>query len=116
MPVADATIARFKLLRRWRDEGKVWVTSTAKLLEWTRRRTFLSLRYACDRGNLSVDITGVDDPNFGHEALRLQDLQRLALRLRNPEQALTVALAGKVLSPEQVRREGDVRWLDGSGN
>lgn len=116
MPVADATIARFKLLRRWRDEGKVWVTSTAKLLEWTRRRTFLSLRYACDQQQLNVDIMGVEDPILGHEALRLQDLHGLALRLRNPEQALTVAIAGKTLSPEQVRREGDVCWLDGSGN
>jgi hypothetical protein len=115
MPIADETISRFELLRRWRDEGKIWITSTARLLEWTRRRTFLRLRYSSEGKRMTVDIDGVDDPLFGRETLDLKDLHGLTLRLRATETNVTIATNGRVLGPGQVHRVGSLCWLDAGG-
>ena len=115
MPIADETIARFELLQRWREAGKIWITSTAELLEWTRRRTFLRLRCSREAKRMIVDIDGLDDPIFGRETVDLKDLHGLSLRLRTPEATVTFAINGRVLSPDQVHRVGSLCWLDAGG-
>jgi hypothetical protein len=115
MPIADETIARFEMLRRWGESGKIWITSTARLLEWTRLRTFLRIVCRCDGKQLVVEIDGLHDPIFGRETLDLKDLHGLTLHLRAPETVITVAINGKALSPEQVHRVGTLCWLDAAG-
>jgi hypothetical protein len=115
VPLADATIGRFDLLRRWQDAGKIWITSTARLLEWTRRRTFLKLACHREGKRLIVDLKGIEDPIFGREAIRLEDLDGLCLRLLRPEASLTVAINGQPLSSELFCRESDLCWLDARG-
>lgn len=114
VPIADETISRFKLLCHWRDEGKIWVTSTARLLEWTRRRTFLRLRCSREGKRLTVDIEGVDDPIFGYEAVNLVDLDGLCLSLRHSEVDIRIAIMGEALGPNQVHRVGQLCWLSNS--
>jgi hypothetical protein len=116
LPVADETVARFHLLRRWQEAGKIWVTSTARLLEWTRRRTFLRIDCRRESKRLIVDIDGVDDPIFGLESLDIKDLTGLSVRVRTPEASVTFAINGRALSPEQVHRAGSLFWLHAGVN
>ncbi|HLP78293.1 MAG TPA: hypothetical protein VK327_15415, partial [Candidatus Paceibacterota bacterium] len=115
-PISTSTIARFDLLRQWRDAGRIWVTTTAKLLEWTRRRTFL--RVICHREGrrLNVEIDGVDDPVFGRETVTLADLNELCLQLSEPRSDVTVAVNGCALSANQVHRSGNLCWLEAEGS
>ncbi len=112
VPMADETISRFEMLRRWQAAGKIWVTSTARLLEWTRRRTFLRIEYSREGDRLIVNIKGLEDPIFGHETLELADLHGLALRVRATEANFTIAVNGKALGSDQVHRVGNLYWLD----
>ncbi len=111
VPIGDETIGRFELLRRWRDAGKIWVTSTARLLEWTRRRTFLQLRCSREGERLTVEIDGVDDPIFGHEAVSFADLDGLCFRLRHSETDVTITINGEALGPNEIHRVGRLCWL-----
>jgi hypothetical protein len=115
MPIADETIMRFELLRRWRDEGKVWVTSTSRLLEWTRVRTFLRIACRREAKRLVVELNGVDDPIFGCETIGLEQLNGLSFRLRQTESSVIVSINGRTLSAEQLRRQHNLCWLD-AGN
>jgi hypothetical protein len=115
LPLSDETIARFHMLKRWQDEGKIWVTSAERLLEWTRRRTFLEIACHRERGQSIVDILGVNDPIFGREPVKLKDLHRLALRVKSQDDAVKIALRGRVLNPEEVQRSGSVFWLQAEG-
>jgi len=111
-PIADTTISRFELLRRWRDDGRIWVTSTAKLLEWTRRRTFLCFSCHRDGQNWTINLDGVDDPIFGQERLTLDDLNGLCLHLPATHSKVTVVLHGQVLSSKHVRFARGLCWLN----
>ncbi len=115
-PISDATISRFELLRRWRDTGRIWVTSTSKLLEWTRRRTFLRVLCQREGKRLIIELDGVDDPIFGRETVDLADLNGLCLHLPTIQSEVTVAVNGHALNANQVQRSGNVCWLDASGN
>lgn len=116
-PISKETISRFELLRRWRDAGRIWVTSTAKLLEWTRRRTFLRLNCRRAGQRLTINIGGVDDPIFGQEKLTLADLDGLCLHLPKGQLQITVAIHGQVLNARQVHFTGEICWLDaGAGS
>jgi len=115
-PISQETIGRFALLRRWRDEGKIWVTSTSRLLEWTRRRTFLRVSARRERGGLVLELGGVEDPIFGRESVDLADLNGLCLKLSEPFSEIRVAVGGKLLNPMQVHRSGHFCWLDASNN
>jgi hypothetical protein len=112
MPLGDETIRRFELLRRWSDEGRIWVTSTSRLLDWTRRRTFLRMNCTKESGRLVVEFDCVDDPIFGRESLAPSDLHRLSFRLRDPSPAVTISIGGQQLEPQQVHKVGDLYWLD----
>lgn len=115
-PIAAATIDRFKLLQSWRDGGRIWVTSTSKLLEWTRRRTFLRVVCQRERGRLIINLDGVDDPIFGRALVNRADLEGLCLHLATAQQELTVAVNGNALTPDQVHRSGNLCWLGASGS
>jgi hypothetical protein len=112
MPIADETIARFKLLQRWRDAGRIWVTSTSRLLEWTRLRTFLRIVCRREGKRLIVEIEGVDDPICGRGPVELAELHGLSFRLKYSEQDVILGVPGKALKPGQLRRLGDMCWLD----
>ena len=114
-PLRDDTIARFALLRRWRDEGKIWVTPTSRLLEWTRRRTFLSMATKREGTRLVVRLDAVEDPLFGREPVSLGDLDGLSFELAEPCSELQVCVGDVLLSPEHVRGSGQLRWLDAKG-
>jgi hypothetical protein len=111
VPIADETIGRFELLQRWQDAGKIWITSTARLLEWTRQRTFLCLHCWREGKRLTVEIDGINDPIFGHEAVNLAELDGLCFGLRQSEGDITIAVKGEVLGANQVHRVGQLCWL-----
>jgi peptidoglycan/xylan/chitin deacetylase (PgdA/CDA1 family) len=111
MPIADETIARFQLLRRWRDSGKIWVTTTSRLLEWTRRRTFLRTVCRQEGRRLIVEIEGVDDPIFGFEPVSLADLNGLVLVVPQVRKELSVVVRNSLVPPDQVHRSGNVCWI-----
>lgn len=111
-PIPHATIARFELLRRWRDAEKIWVTSTSKLLEWTRRRTFLHVVSRREGQHLRIELSCIEDPIFGREAISLSELHGLSLLLPDTDQPITVAVNGQALGAKHVRRSGKVCWLD----
>jgi hypothetical protein len=115
-PIPRPTIARFELLRRWRDAGKIWVTSTGKLLEWTRRRTFLRVVSRREGKRLVVELQGIEDPLFGREPASLNDLDGLCLLLPAGSQEITVALRGEALNANHVHRSGNLCWLDAQGD
>ncbi|HZR15749.1 MAG TPA: hypothetical protein VFE51_00355 [Verrucomicrobiae bacterium] len=112
MPLSAETLGRFELLRRWQAARRVWVTSTSRLLEWTRLRTFLKLGIHREGRHLIVDIQGVDDPIFGKEPVDLKTLDGLSLRIKDPEHPLTIALNGQRLETPQVVRSGDLAWIN----
>lgn len=114
-PLSAATVSRFELLKKWRDSGRVWVTSTSRLLEWTRRRTFLRINCRQQAGTLTVELDTVDDPLFGREAVSLAELDRLCLLVPPDQKEVRVAVRGKLLEPCQVHRSADVCWLDAGG-
>ncbi len=116
MPLTPQTVARFELLKRWRDAGKIWITSTARLLEWSRRRVFLAVRCHREGKHLIVEIEGVDDPFFGHERLDAHELQGLCLRVQPAEQDVRLALNGEAVNSDQLRHEGNLYWLDFGGS
>jgi hypothetical protein len=111
LPIADETIARFRVLQRWRDAGRIWVTSLSQLLEWTRRRTFL--RFTCRRESqrLVLEIEGVDDPIFGREQIPARDLNGICFVLRQALKRLTVVVNGQALDDDQVHYAGTRCWL-----
>jgi len=115
VPLADETIGRFDLLRRWQDAGKIWITSTSRLLEWTRLRTFLKLGCHREGKKMIVNLEGIEDPIFGREPIRLKDLEGLCFRLRQPETPVTFAVNGQPLDSELFCRTGDLYWVDGPG-
>jgi len=112
MPLRSDTLSRFDLLWRWQAAGRVWATSTARLLEWTRLRTFLKLAIHRDGKRLFVAINGVDDPIFGKEQVSLRALDGLSFRIREPQTSITVALNGQALRGQQVRRLDDLVWIN----
>jgi hypothetical protein len=116
MPLSDGTISRFELLRRWSAAGRVWVTSTSRLLQWTRLRTFLKMVCRREGNRLIVEIDGLEDPIFGHEAVPLKDLDGLCLRLRQPCTQVTVAVNGNALNPDQIGHKGDLLWVRATGS
>ncbi len=115
-PIPRPTIAQFELLRRWREAGKIWVTSTAKLLEWTRRRTFLRVASRREGKRLLVELEGIEDPLFGREPVSLNDLDGLCLLLPNASQEITLAVRGEALNANHVHRSGNLCWLDAHGD
>jgi hypothetical protein len=113
MPLSAETLSRFELLWRWQAAGRVWITSTSRLLEWTRLLTFLKLDIHREGRRLIVDIQGVDDPIFGKEPVDLKTLDGLSLRIRDSQPPLTLALNGQQLEAPQVGRSGDLVWING---
>jgi hypothetical protein len=116
MPIADETLRRFELLRTWHEAGKVWATTTARLLEWTRLRTFLRIVCRREGERLVIEIEGLDDPIHGRESLSLKDLDGLCIRLNKPDSMVTLAINGQALSSAHLRRRGDFCWIDAGNN
>jgi len=110
-PLADETIGRFQLLKRFRDEGLVWVAPLRRLLEWTRVRTFLNYEVHDGTGRMVIDIKGVADPISGPVALTADECRGLAFRLPPGTKAVEIRLAGRTDALGAIRREGDVCWI-----
>lgn len=111
LPVQDETIEHFHLLRTYRDQGKIWVTKLSRLLEWTRLRAFL--KYASVRApdRLIIAIEPLADPILGRQALSVTDCDGLAFDLPAETEAVEIRIAGDVVPPKQVRRQGLVCWI-----
>ncbi len=114
-PISHETMGHFAMLQRWRDEGKVWVTGTARLLEWTRKRTFLDLSATRQAKGWTIELLGVDDPVFGREPVTPSDLDGLCLELPEPCEELRLAVAGVPLDASQIHRAGNLCWLSTAG-
>jgi hypothetical protein len=115
MPIAPETLSRFQLLKHWRDSGKIWVVSTARLLEWTRRRTFLEITACRENGKLRVEIGGVNDPILGRELVNLEHIQGLAFRVQGHVKSVNIALNGQLLPLDRIHSKGDLYWIKDNG-
>jgi hypothetical protein len=114
MPIMHETITRFALLRSWAEMGKIWVTSTARLLEWTRLRTFLKFDCRRETKRLVIDIKGLEDPIFGRQPLSVADLEGIAFRFFQPEASIVLAIDGQALGPDRLSRAGNICWVNGA--
>jgi len=110
-PLTDETIGRFQLLKRFRDEGKIWVAPLGRLLEWTRMRTFLEYEVHDVAERLVIDITAVADPIIGRQVPTADECRGLTFRLPPGAKAVEIRLAGRTDALGTVRREGDVCWV-----
>lgn len=100
-PIADETIGHFDLLRQYRDAGRLWVLPLAKLLEWTRIRTFLKYEVRVEVQRAVVDIQGVEDPVFGVSPISIADLRGLSFRVSPEVKHVTLIIGGRPLSNSQ---------------
>ena len=110
-PISDETIGRFDLVRQYRDAGRIWAAPLARLLEWTRVRTFLHYEVRQEGGRLVIDLVGLDDPVFGRQSLRPEDCRGLAFRVPRETKEVVVALAGRPMAPERIGRRNAVCWI-----
>lgn len=116
LPLQESTLKRFALLQSWRDAGKIWAPPTSRLLEWTRRRTFLRVVSRREGKRLLVELDGIDDPLFGREPASLSDLDGLSLVLPSADQEITIVVGGEALEANHVHRSGKLCWLDAHGD
>jgi|SRR5579883_182840 len=114
LPLSEQTIGRFELLRRWHDAGKIWVTRTSRLLEWTRLRTFLKMEVRREGKKLVIDVVGLDDPIFGVQKLTAKDLAGVCFRLPDNQTRFVLAINGKPSDPENIGYSGDLCWFMGT--
>jgi hypothetical protein len=110
-PIQDETIEHFDRVRRHRDAGRIWVAPLGRLLEWTRRRTFLKYAVRPEADRWVIDVEGVDDPISGFATLELEPCRGLAWRVPPGVKEAAVAVAGRRLTLDQVGRADDVCWI-----
>jgi hypothetical protein len=111
LPPGKDTLARFHLLRRYRDEGRIWVAPLSKVLEWTRLRTFLQYTAREEGGRLVISIEGTEDPVVGRQSLSPQECRGLTFRVPETTATVEIRVAGKTLPPDAVGRSGTVCWV-----
>ncbi len=98
-------------LRRFRDEGRVWVAPACEILHFTYVRTFLDYEVRSADGKRVIDIRGVKDPIGNAPALVPEDLRGLTFECPD-DLPVEVLLAGKpVQEPraETLRSGGRTR-------
>ncbi len=110
-PLSDETLGRFQRVRTYRDAGRLWVAPLSRLLEWTRRRTFLRYTAHRENGRIVIDIVGVQDPVVGQETLRPQDAEGLAFTIPGGTGAVVVRVGRDTLPAEAVHTQGDLCWV-----
>jgi hypothetical protein len=116
LPVQDATIGNFHRLRRYRDQGKIWVPRLSRLLEWTRLRTFLRYSTRRDGAALLIDIESLDDPLFGRQQLTLGDCDGLAFDLPAGHGGpVGIRVDGKDVPAGSIARKASVCWIRRAG-
>jgi len=108
LPIQDETIEHMQRVRRFRDEGRVWVTTLARLLEWTRIRAFLRFSTHREPDRLVIDLEGVDDPVVGKQTLKFGDCEGLSFRAPAGLQDVRFWVGGRPLAQNAVVRHDDV--------
>jgi hypothetical protein len=86
-------------LRRYRDEGRVWVAPATEILWFSFVRTFLEFTTRAEAGKTIIDITGVDDPIGPHFVPTREELEGLFFET-SVGTAPEVRLAGSAVEPE----------------
>jgi len=110
-PIQDATIGHFRLLRHYRDNGRVWVAPLNRLLEWTRIRTFLRWTVSCEERRVLIDIEGVQDPVVGYERPDLDRLGGLAFEVPPEIVDVQICINGNEVPRDKVGRREDTVWI-----
>jgi hypothetical protein len=110
-PIQDEVIEHFVAVRKFRDQGKVWVAPQGKLLEWTRLRTFLQYSASRQGGELTIDIAGVEDPVCGRTSVTADECRGLAFEIPSDVGTVSVRLDGQTLPGGDVQRAGTVCWI-----
>ncbi len=114
-PIQDETIGRFRLLREYRDGGRIWVTTLARLLEWTRFRTFLRHESRLNGDRLDIDIQATDDPVLGSQVVSGDQCEGLVFRIPPSVREVRIGIAGRPLAPDAVHRDAGRCWIRASG-
>lgn len=73
--IAQETQEALRNLERESREGRIYVTTTSKLLNYYRVRQYLVWSHQQDSGQTQIKIDHVDDPVFGQTHPSLQQLQ-----------------------------------------
>ena len=113
LPIQDTAIAHFDAVRRYRDEGRIWVTTVSRLLEWTRIRTFLQYCARREADGLVIDIAGLDDPVCGKSRISPGDCRGLTFEIPEDIRMVTIRFGREALPGRMVRRDKSTCWIDG---
>jgi hypothetical protein len=99
--VFDATgLDGLARLRRYREQGRVWVAPTSVLLQFTFVRTFLEYSSRLENGLRVIDIGRVSDPTDAPFMPSLSDLRGLSFDCpAGPP--ITVQVAGQRVDPSE---------------
>jgi len=74
-PFSPATCSALELLRRYRDEGRIMVTTTYRLLQYLTVRDHLQYRVERIGQTLTITLEAVNDPLFGPRSPTPDEIQ-----------------------------------------
>ncbi len=112
-----STVEAFRLLKAYERDGRVLVTTTARLLQYERVRDHLVVEARRERGRLIIDMVGVADPLFGDFLPTLEDVRGITWRVPDPRR-VSLRLVGKAVPRGEVMRSASndqdsaigIRW------
>jgi len=113
LPIQDETIGHLQRVRRFRDEGRIWVTTLTRLLEWTRIRAFLRFTTRREQNRLVIDVDRVEDPVVGKRKIQPADCDGLTFRIPGRTDDVLVTFAGRSVEKDAVALHNDLCVIRG---
>lgn len=109
-PFGTATCKAFRLLARYRDEGRILVTTTRRLLRYLTVRS--GLRYSASRVGDAIEIAldSVDDPVSGVRVPSREDVDGMTFEVPGGSRVQIVLKGQGPIDSETVRR-GDAGFV-----
>lgn len=112
------TAGAFRRLRAYQDTGKLLVTRTSRLLEYSRVSEHLEYGIAVAPGQVAIDITAVRDPVAGTFVPTLDQVRGMTFYVKEPDN-VELYLNGRAVSEDEIQRESSdgtspsigIRWF-----
>ncbi|HXU12314.1 MAG TPA: hypothetical protein VN898_10150 [Candidatus Binatia bacterium] len=90
-------------LRRFREEGRIWVAPTSTILQFTFVRTFMTYASRRENGRRVIEIDPVVDPTGGTVQLTLHDLRGISFEMPD-EPSVEIRVEGKAVDSSLLFR------------
>lgn len=100
MALSRETIEAFQLIAQKYHQGKVWVTTSSRLLTYCALRDALKWRYEASGDHHLIRIEGIESEVIGSDWLTIEDLQGITFEVPEPEKT-HIALGNKPLPVER---------------